>query len=385
MRRSLARSILASPLLALLFAGACGGGSGNFDPQNSAYGPASPATKVTSRVVIASEDTPMLTQVLGDKTVGGKTYKRIASTTPTDTTDGIEIWGSKSDDGATVTLAGIDGHSKLATKLLPPLVATLDTPVTVPLHPAVGQTQSVSGSATLAISNNPTPAHVAASGSYQLAETNVAVQTKVGLLHGCDHYSGTMSVTGDLLPGLLNGMPITGDVYYHPSFGVVALKAPAVGLTSTMSDSSDCGAPDGDGYVVTRKMGIVDANHRFSLDTYDCTGQFDADKDHHAKMLLELRFAEDGKARSSASPEAALGYRIEFGTIFGIYPYMLTQSPVSVLHPEENGNNFVYWIAYVDQAAKNETSQGIAYHISVSQGASSSPVKASARIFYHRL
>jgi hypothetical protein len=75
---------------------------------------------------------------------------------------------------------------------------------------------------------------------------------------------------------------------------------------------------------------------------------------------------------------------VEFGTVWGVYPYQLVESPVSLFHPEENGKGYKYWVGYVDQAAKNESSNGIAYHIGVNlPDYVSSPVRVTARILYH--
>ena len=60
-------------------------------------------------------------------------------------------------------------------------------------------------------------------------------------------------------------------------------------------------------------------------------------------------------------------------------------SPISLFHPSENGQGFTYWIAYVDQAAKNEAGgNGIAYHAGVTlPDFVSSPMRVSGRIVYH--
>ena len=47
---------------------------------------------------------------------------------------------------------------------------------------------------------------------------------------------------------------------------------------------------------LVRSRGLGDVYKR---QTYDCSGKFNADKNTHAKMLLELRFADDEMARTT--------------------------------------------------------------------------------------
>jgi hypothetical protein len=64
----------------------------------------------------------------------------------------------------------------------------------------------------------------------------------------------------------------------------------------------------------------------------------------------------------------------------------LLESPISLLHPEENGKGYKFFWAYVDQAAKNEPgSNGISYKVSVTKPMGAAPIKASARILYNLL
>jgi hypothetical protein len=70
----------------------------------------------------------------------------------------------------------------------------------------------------------------------------------------------------------------------------------------------------------------------------------DADKDSHAKMLVELRWADDAMAKTDKRPSIDP----VFGTDTGMYSATLEQAPVSFLHPEENGKGYVYWYYYVE-------------------------------------
>src|SRR5690606_14212728 len=111
-------------------------------------------------------------------------------------------------------------------------------------------------------------------------------------------------------------------------------------------------------------MGVVSPDNRtFRLSTYDRAGEFDADKTVHAKMLLELRWVDEDKARTDEFPAL---FSPDFGTVIGMFPASFVSSPISLLHPAENGKGYTFWYAFVDQAAKNEPGEGgIAYHAGV--------------------
>ena len=119
----------------------------------------------------------------------------------------------------------------------------------------------------------------------------------------------------------------------------------------------------------------------FTISTYDRAKKFDADKDTHAKMLLELRWAETDKAKKETKPYVQL----KFGTMTGYFPSTLQRSTTSLLFPEENGKGYVHWFAFVDQAAKNQPVNGIAYQISVGHDPSFSNIRVAARIVYKRM
>ena len=110
-------------------------------------------------------------------------------------------------------------------------------------------------------------------------------------------------------------------------------------------------------------------------------GVKDADKDSHAKMLVELRWADDAMAKTDKRPSIDP----VFGTDTGMYSATLEQVPVSFLHPEENGKGYVYWYYYVDQAAKNQPMNGIEYHAGVRYDSSFSPLRVTARIVYKKV
>jgi hypothetical protein len=381
-------AFLLSPTLlvssVLVLAGCSGKKGGSFDGQNAPYGNRGPATVSHSVVQKGGTSTTAVTQTAGEKVIGGSTYTRLTATNATNPSSGVEWWINEK-PGESVTIAGWDGHSILAQGIVPPGTVTLQQPLTVSLNPPLNVPQTATSAATIQVPGDPTPHQGQATVNYTLVEDNAAIETSMGTIYGCKHFSGSATATSDLLPAALVGMTAQGDVWYHPSYGVVAFQSPLLDLGMEISDSFDCSDPDSSGHVIVRKTAMVDSAHRFSVDTYgDCNQAFDADKDEHAQMLLELRWADDAKAKAGAPDTLGPMLHIEFGTIMGVFFDNPVKTQVSAFHPEENGQGFNYLYAFVSQAAKNESSNGIAYHISVKVDSGASAIRATGRIYYKK-
>ena len=350
-----------------------------FDGEKAPYGAWTTSTEISYKLSILGTNRPVLGRDRGPKTLGGKTYRRAVIGDPAKPDNGAEFWIDATP--SSVTWAGID----VKTILGPPFSATLDAPVTVSLLPPVGVPQKVSGGAKIVSETDPTPQPISVTGEYTLVAADVAVDTSVGTIAGCNHYTGSFVPTGAGTPKEYVGMTIKGDLWYHPSHGIVAVKSGDVMLDMGMTESRDCHTPTTTGHTLVRKVGVLDTNNpRFMLDSYDCASAFDADKNTHAQMLIELRWAEDAKAKTQ-NPIGPPFVTLDFGTVFGTFPAQLVASPISVLHPEENGKGYHYYIAYVNQAAKNETQNGIAYHVGAKVDPGFSAIRASARVYYKKL
>ena len=369
----------------VLFDGGAGGSSGEvlFDGEKAPYGPRTPATQMHSTVtfsaggVLPGTNFPQVTAVVGQKVIGGVTYDRLATTHVDDPKKGSESWIKNNPDG-TVTFAGF-AHSDLVGGLIPAASVTLNTPITVKLDSPVGVAQPVTASGTLTLTDTLAASPVDATGQFTLVEKDVTVATGVGPVSGCSHFSGQATSNSEGVPAVLRGLPISAELWYHPSYGIVAFNSPEVGIGTAMSDSSDCGSVDSSGSRIIRKVGVVDSSSSFNLDTYDCDGnQLAADKNTHAQMLLELRWVDETKAQTDTQPLP----NVEFGTTMGYFPNSMAESPASVFHPEENGKGFKYWYSYVNQAAKSEPGVSTSYHIKVGSVAGLSPVRVTARIYY---
>ena len=217
--------------------------------------------------------------------------------------------------------------------------------------------------------------------TYGPVEDNVTLMSKMGPIVGCRKYelSGSFEMAG--LP--LSGTLIEGAGYYHPKLGLVGWEAPDMGIGLTMAGSSTMGDAT-EGFNVIAKTEVLTATStRFSLHTYDRAEQWDADKDTHAKMLLEMRWADPEVAMVHDAPDPMM-VSVTFGTMGGMFyfPHDLVEAEGSIFFPEENGNGFRYWYAFVDQAAKNQDNNGISYIISVEKDATIPDLRVTGRIGY---
>ncbi len=325
----------------------------------------------------------IVSEVVGDKTIAGNAFwrARVGDFNPS-APSGVEAWVVFPTPESAI-IAGGDFWSQ---QILPNPSSTepsasveLAEPVDVDLNPPVGAAQTLTATATVTLLGQ--PVEVEFSGSYTMANDDESIQTEAGVLNGCRKFTASGTATNSEILSLLGADQASGDVWYHPRLGVVRAVVRVPGKVDYVFDflgTTELGrATSG----VNRIQGVrvLRTLERFDLNTYDVRGEFDADKDKHAKMLIEARFMDDERAKTSDRPPV----ETEIGTVFGVFPHQLVASPVSFFHPEENGKGFTFWIAYVDQAAKNEPSNGIAYHVSAMvPDYGSSPVRVTSRVVY---
>jgi hypothetical protein len=141
------------------------------------------------------------------------------------------------------------------------------------------------------------------------------------------------------------------------------VEVPDLGFSTALSGEYDCGNPLASDYNTIQKVGVISReNPDFILSNYDCSGEFDADKMRHASMLLELRWADETMAKTEEKPDVEIIFEVPLGW----FPFQLVESSESIFHPEENGQGFTYWYAYVDEGAKDlPGDNGIYYGIMV--------------------
>ena len=248
----------------------------------------------------------------------------------------------------------------------------------------LGKQQTRTFSGTLDRADNAQPIKATILAHYTKTDDNATVDCRLGTVSGVKVFTGDVSILEgegwDLLDKF-KGMKVTGKVWYHPQLGVLNVDVDGWPIGAAFTGEQDCGDPDADDYKTIQKTGVLSTQDpKFTLSSYDCDKQLDADKMRHAQMLLELRWADKTKAATQNKPMVD----VQFGTAFGYFPSNLTASPVSIFYPEENSQGYTYWYAFVNQGAKNEPGDnGILYKIDVSfPDFMSSPVRVTARIRY---
>lgn len=384
-------------LLALLpfvllfsFAGCDGDGSAKSDVKQS-YG--KPTENVFHRVVYTNTTTaannPYIGRVVGTVSSGGKDYSRYLLSNldvegnPISDTEGTELWVAPFPIGAdgTMSVTGIDDHTTITGVFAPPLTIDLNAPL--------GIEQPVDATYTGTIPNVTGPQTVTITGGYTIESRDATVSTPMGVVSGCTHVTVAGTLSGDNLPAVVKNIPLSGEAWYHESFGLVKASLPQLGMEGNMEATWDVDDPTGE-YRTIKRTGVVSAaNPSWTLSTDQVNGEWDADKMVHAKMLLEVRWADGETAKNSTQPVATHpAVRIGFSTAWGTFGYEMIESPVSIFHPEDNGKGYKFYYAYVDEAAKNEPGEnGIIYQITVqtTDPTVTPDIKATGRIYYHTI
>lgn len=252
-----------------------------------------------------------------------------------------------------VTFGGftVDPTAPDASVGLPPLIFEPDATPGWDLDPPVGETVSVPVQGTLDVDG--TPEEIDLTAEYVLVSESETVETAIGAVSGARHYQGGADVLDH---------PLTADLWILSGTGIVRADYSWEGAPDLFGGSATMAGGrwyvDANGKRTAGMRGVVGpAQPTLTLDTYDILGTFDADKDTHAQMLLLARWADAERAKTDEMPPLIL----DFGTTWGYYDATLvaTSDPLDAAEADEG---YVVWAALVDQAAKNEPSNPIAYH-----------------------
>lgn len=383
-------SFLACAVSGCVVAGGGGGGSGGGggDAVSSADVVYQPPANLDHWVYALTRDDGtkqvITARVAGTKTIGGAVFARlqvgVLPKSPADpNANYIEAWAQPK--GTAVVFAGGEIHNG-ALKLppgTPDITLTVDPPVTVETNVAVGVAQAVTATGTLLVGDPATakPVTGTQTGTFQLVATDESVDTGIGVQSHAAHYSGAVTILGQ---------PASGELWMVSGTGVVkavgqwpgmpgGVKGVSMGLAASGGSQLQ-----GANTVASQESLLTPTNPTFSLDTYDLDGGVYADKTVHANLLLELRWADPEKAKTAVPPAAQLN----FGTAVGYYPTSQVDSPVSILHPEDNGKGYHFWTTLVNQAAKNESGAYTSYHIKATL-TGAGPVRATGQLTWHSL
>ena len=368
------KKIVFFALFALLAVSCSGGSSDSFNAEKSPYG----APTVTSNIeinagMLANEKKPHVLVKSGSSEFGGKIFDVIDVKIDGNTEAKMLIspW-PVTKDVRHLTFGGYTSNSGEGTKPKQPVDIEL---------PELGETAEGSGEFTIKLPGMPLEVDVSFEWTVKLEEEDVSISTPSGSYSGLRHYTGSGKISEGPLSEFLGDTEFTGEVYFSPTFGFPVLyKVNGINFNGDLESVWDYGDPDETGYRVMKKSAVINSeNPSFELSTHDLKGNFDADPNQHAKMLLEIRYLDEDAAKNDPMPEI----NVEFGTVMGYFPSQLVESPFSIFFPEEN-EGFKYFIAYVDQAAKGHNGP-ISYRISVTGGESVKPLRVTARIYYNKI
>lgn len=389
MRECTSRFLWSVVAIGLPMVVACGGSSSEEVPD-----PREPfGTYTKTSVMNAVGQVPTISTnkfqagVIGEKAIGGRTYSTFKVGYDIPVGSVVDLTSK----GMIAYLSGIGTENITVGGFEEVSIMTgiIDPPVTVQLNPPVGVPQTQQLSATLTTPDDPTPRTATMDATYTLVEDNVTVASKsLGSVTGCRHFQGSFTVDGEGVPEFVRGFEFTGDVWVHPSFGVVDAKSPELGIDLGQEGSQDWGEPV-NGIVTGRKVGIVDsANPLLVFSTHDRKGEYDADMCQHAKMLAEFRWANESDAKTLGAPDPTL-FQAQFNGWIGSFCYggcALVPSPVSIFHPEDNGKGYTFWYSYVSQGQKNQYVQGqgkeTMYEIRVITDPMLPPMRVTTRLNY---
>jgi len=376
------RSVLAASAALMLTAAGCGEESAV--DGKAAIGGLTPTTVTTFATQMYNGTSKGMAVTQGDTIeVNGETYTVFKiKNDAVDAPEGVNVYLNVFKDH--MVFAGGEifwgGNNSGVPNNFPFLSGTPDEPVTIDLDPPLNVDQTVHVVGTAFIGDPSDPAngnYVDIPATYRAVEKNTTVDTQLGTFSGVTKFTAETTIFDTV---------VNGVAWYHPDFGLlkgqVDWPAPN-GSQIDLTGFNDNGSHE-PGMNTIRKMQIVDSsNPNFEISTYDVDGEFDADRWTHARMLLEIRFDDDYYSmQSSTAPQPT----IHFGTTWGSYDHMLVPSPISFFHPEENGKGYTFWIAYVDQAAKNAGTDPDTYHIRVTwNGLDPAPLRVTGRIIYRKM
>jgi hypothetical protein len=315
----------------------------------------------------------------GERTIGSQKYQQMEVGHLERVEPDGERWFVEFEGDEVVFGGGEMFYPSSPDPAIPGVTVTVAAPIRLNLDPPVGEPQTVRVTGQVVIGNPSDPGMVVdvdEDATWVLVGVDEVVDTEMGTMGGARHYH---------VEATPMDMEVSGDVWLVDGVGVVKAEGNLGDMEGGMSlESIAVAAAKKNGYATIGAQQVVgEGRPYFRLNTYDVAGKSDADKNVHAKMFLEVRWADDALARTDARPPIVE----EFGTGWGWYPSYLSMTKTSFFHTAESlSGEYRYWIAAVDQAAKNESFNPISYHVNAtwqpSTQSEAADVRVSARILY---
>lgn len=348
---------------------ACKGHGGNTG-EPGAFDPPFENTRASYQLTESAGIGVITSTVTGTTTIGGEDLPQV---TLLDARPGATpITAAMSFEGPEVVIGAF------ALPNAPPSVGvdiTFDTPLHIDFAGEVGAPQQTTVGGTLLLGDPLlAPDTFLPMGlTVTVLDEDVVASTPMGAIPGCRHAS---------LAADAGGLTATGEAWVRDDVGFVNGFFETSWGRFDLGMSGYTGFDDVGGKRIIQSERVVNlGNPSFTLSTYDIDGDFLADKDTHAQMWLEMRWSDPDRARTNEQPPLTP----HFGTVFGVFPSTVVRANKSVLHADED-EGFVYWAAFVDQAAKNEPENGIAYSVgATNDGLVDDDVLVGAFIRYARI
>lgn len=331
-----------------------------------------PERSIQRLVIDDGTDQDLVTlRATGTRDIGGVVMPEL---TLANTTTGADV-------GLTVvvdrdaTSVSIGGFSTTAALNGVDLDITLDTPVVLDVTAPIGEPQAVSveGTITIGTPGFGTEGYLPTTGTYTVQSHDAVAPAPMGAVPGCHEVT---------FEGSAGPFQVSGTLWGHDDLGFVHAE-----LSADPFGTFSAGSAGYVGWEEVGNTGLIQAEGVVSPDAPSFTasttreqGIYDADKNVHAKMYLELRWLDETLARTTTPPPVDVLFSAGFGT----FPHTLVQADTPYLHPEEADQGYVWWLAFVDEAAKNDPSENpFAFSVSVTHNVSSpEPVKVGAFLAY---
>lgn len=299
--------------------------------------------------------------------------------------EGTELYLSQLEVDFKATATGLDQDINIAFDL--PAVVDLTEPV------GVASKQKVEGLANILF--NPEGEHETFTGPFDLTWTILSVdqtvETAIGDLAGCIHAKAELT---------LHDRSISIYLWFKNNIGIVAIEAdlgPLLGVQKAQLVQSVATTTGEDGIVLT-KTTVLNAENarRTTLVTSECAvfdwadnGSCQADKDLPATILVEVRWADDERAKTDERPEVSAIYGMQQTVIDSedMLAIELFPLPDSILHPEESGRGYRFWVGVGELDAAKTRVNSTTFMVALTDFGSKLAIddlRVSIKIAYHQ-
>lgn len=325
-----------------------------------------------------NQETPKLVEgkIMEIEDSGKKLTKVQIRELNTNLPNGVDIYGNEDSSKKTVTLNKIDIFDSPENSASKTIKVIFSEPVKFDVEPSDGVEQVVNAKGRLDIGG--TVINFDDKIHYKLVNSKERIELPLYVVEDCKHYYGYT---------MIYGKKTEVDIWYKPGLGLVDFRA-----RSELLDAYYEGKMDSytnviyidDSTILIKSeniLGLDGGPQIFELNTFSVNNKLDADKNTHAKIWVEVREVDSDKAKSGFYPSVWHEVGVHDGVFSETYS-QLNRSSVSLFHPEEKGENFIYWNLLVDKGAKNSEGDSTFYYAKVGLSTTNAKVRVSGAILY---